>query len=222
MSVLQMPTSMVSPLVAGNHNTQLLLEYVTRFKPISHPIQFSACIDEHSPEAQIASMGAISEHVPLEFRAYLQELLAMKRIVVSVVPPRKTRCGDYRKRACGEHFITVNATDNQLSFVLTLLHELAHAFTPLTEDSKPHDKFWKLMFANLLIDCFGFFPPQLSAYLNLLACNPPSSKDICEDHMVCNCLQEGFKEQSLSRIELLRAMMTLKQRFGVNLKPVEI
>jgi hypothetical protein len=153
---------------------------------------------------------------------YLQELLTMRRIVVTVVPPRRTKCGDHRRHASGEHRITVNATDNHLAFMLTLLHELAHAFAPRTEHSKPHDKFWKLMFSNLLVDCFGFFPPQLAAYLTLLACNPPSSKDICEDHMVRNCLREGFKEQSLSRIDLLRTMMTFERRFGVKLKPFDL
>jgi hypothetical protein len=217
-----MPTSMVSPLMAGNHNTQLLHEYVTRFTPISRPIRFRASIDEQPSDTHIASMSAIGGLVPLEFRSYLQELLTMRRIVVTVVPPRRAKCGDHRRHASGEHRITVNATDNHLAFMLTLLHELAHAFAPRTEHSKPHDKFWKLMFANLLVDCFGFFPPQLAAYLTLLACNPPSSKDICEDHMVRNCLREGFKEQSLSRIDLLRTMMTFERRFGVKLKPFDL
>ena len=155
----------------------------------------------------------------MEFRSYLEELLTMKRIVVAVVPSRKTKCGDHRRHASGEHHITVNETDNHLGFMLTLLHELAHALAPRTEHSTPHDKFWKLMFANLVVDCFGFFPPELAAYLTLLACNPPSSKDICEEHMVCNCQVDGFKEQSFSRIALLRTRMEYERRFGVKLKP---
>lgn len=216
---LNIPTTMVSPLVSGNHNTPLLYEYVTRFTPILRPIRFHTSIDTQPFDTHIASMNAIDGHVPVEFRSYVDELLTMKRIMVTVVPSRKTRCGDHRRHASGEHHITINDTDNHLGFMLTLLHELAHAFAPRTEHSTPHDKFWKLMFANILVDCFGFFPPELSAYVTLLACNPPSSKDICEDHMVRNCREEGFKEQSLSRISLLRTMMALERRFGVKLKP---
>lgn len=219
---VNMPTSMVSPLVSGNHNTELLLEYVTKLKPVFHPIGFRASSDQQPIHTHIASMKAIDGYVPPEFRTYVEELLSLRRIVVTVVPPRKTKCGDYRRQPSGEHHISVNETDNHLGFMLTLLHELAHAFAPRTDHSTPHDKFWKLMFANLLVDCFGFFPAELSAYVMLLACNPPSTKDIIEDHMVRNCLLDGFKEQSLSRIDLLRTMKALEQRYGVNLKPYDL
>ncbi|MCX6906857.1 MAG: hypothetical protein NTY01_02315 [Verrucomicrobia bacterium] len=215
---INMPKSLISPLVSGNHDNQLLHEYVTRYTPIWRPIQFRARIDEQPSDTHVASMRAIGGHVPVEFRSYLEELLTMKRIVVAVVPSRKTKCGDHRRYASGEHLITINDTDNPLAFTLTLLHELAHAFAPRTEHSTPHDKFWKLMFANLMVDCFGFFPPELAAYVTLLACNPPSSKDICEEHMVRNCQVDGFKEQSFSQIGMLRAKMELERRFGVKLK----
>ena len=219
---VNMPKSIVSALVSGNHDSRVLYEQViTRYSPIWRPIQFRACIDRGPSDTHIASMRAIDGHVPVESRVYLEELLTMKTIVVTVVPSRKTKCGDHRRLASGEHHITVNDTDNQLGFMLTLLHELAHAFAPRTEHSTPHDKYWKLMFANLMIDCFGFFPPELTAYLTLLACNPPSAKDICEEHMVGNCRVEGFKEQSFSRINLLRTRMTLEQRFGVKMKPFD-
>lgn len=213
---VNMPKSMVSPLVSGNHNTALLLEYVTKFTPVLHPVQFLASCDQQRRPTHIASMKSINRHIPSGFRTYVEELLSMKSIVVTVVPPRKSKCGDHRRLPSGEHHISVNETDNSLGFMLTLLHEFAHALAPRTNYSTPHDKYWKLMFANLMVDCFGFFPPELAAYITLLACNPPSSKDIIEDHMVRNCLLDGFKEQSLSRIDLLRAMTTLDQRLGVN------
>ncbi|MHB9026668.1 MAG: hypothetical protein ACYC7E_21260 [Armatimonadota bacterium] len=217
---LNIPESIISILVSGDRDSQMMYNnLITRYSPIWRSIQFQRRSDRKPSHAYVAaSMSAIVDHVLVDSLSYFEELLGMQDIAVVVVPSRKTKCGDYRRIASGEHLITINETDNTLGFMLTLLHELAHAFAPRTRESTPHDKYWKLMYANLLIDCVGFFPPELTAYLTLLACNPPSRKDICEDYMVRNCQADGFNEQSFSRIEMKRILMKLEQRIGRKLK----
>ena len=112
-----LPKSIISAVVSGNQDSQTLYEQlITRFSPIWRPIQFQRRDDKSPSQAHIkASMRAIAGRVPQESHFYLEELLSMTPIVVTVVPSRKTKCGDHRRFPSGEHHITVNDTDNVLA-----------------------------------------------------------------------------------------------------------
>ena len=72
-------------------------------------------------------------------------------IFVKIVPPRKTIHGSYRlPSARRKHFITINNNLNPYMFLITLLHEIAHAHAYVNHKAKGHQKEWKTCFGQLL------------------------------------------------------------------------
>src|ERR1700742_4582889 len=68
-------------------------------------------------------------------------------IHLTVTHERKSVWGDYRSPSpdCPVHRISINANLNQYSFLITLLHELAHLLTYVhfKNEHAPHGKEWK-------------------------------------------------------------------------------
>jgi hypothetical protein len=70
---------------------------------------------------------------------------------LTVVPPRKTLQGSYRLPTPRHRpLITINSNLNPYAFLLTLLHEIAHAQAFKTYKTKGHQKEWKNCFKHLL------------------------------------------------------------------------
>ena len=71
---------------------------------------------------------------------------------VKIVRPRKRIHGSYRKpkTASKPHLITVNNDLNPYTFLITLLHEIAHLQACINHKSLGHDDKWKNCFAVLL------------------------------------------------------------------------
>lgn len=221
-SYANIPEEIVSGFVSSNHASEFFYDNImAKYVPSFRSPPFLLCVHNKPSSPDGESLRTIREYVPCDFRTYLEDLLTLKRISVRLVRSRKTKCGDHQRLASGEHLITVNETANQLSFLFTLLHELAHAFAPRTADSTPHDRYWKLMFGNMLVDCVRLFPKELTAYVTVLACNPPHSKDICEDYIVAKCGSDDFREHSVASIGLLRTRLELEKRFGMKLSDRE-
>jgi len=94
---------------------------------------------------------------------------------------RETRLGDYRAPTRQEpyHRISVNATLNCYSFLITLLHEIAHLTTHIhhTRNVSPHGKEWKLEFQKVLIPFLGknIFPQPVEQALQAYLRNPAAS-----------------------------------------------
>ncbi len=92
-------------------------------------------------------------------------------IHLSITHERSSVLGDYRNPARGEkvHRISINGTLNQYSFLITLLHELAHmlTFIQYKHTVMPHGAEWKQSFASLLSKFIGknVFPPDVEIAL---------------------------------------------------------
>jgi hypothetical protein len=101
-------------------------------------------------------------------------------ILVRVVRSRKTKHGDHQVTGAREFsLITVNASGNPWQFVLTLLHEVAHAEVVHCAIRRvaPHGREWKLAFRQLLHSHIHLFPPDLAAPVMDYARNPLYSAD---------------------------------------------
>jgi SprT protein len=89
--------------------------------------------------------------------------------------------GDYRRptREAPYHRISVNATLHPYSFLITLLHELAHMLVYLEYADKvmPHGAEWKQQFSTMLVPYIGkqFFPKDIEAALIRYINNPKAS-----------------------------------------------
>lgn len=75
------------------------------------------------------------------------------KVHLTVAKERKSILGDYRQRTNqANHRISVNGSLNKFSFLITLLHELAHLLTFEQYQNKvpAHGKEWKKIFGQLL------------------------------------------------------------------------
>ena len=94
---------------------------------------------------------------------------------------RRSLHGDYRppSRQHPYHRISVNATLNPYSFLITLLHEIAHLTTTVAFGLKaaPHGGEWKSEFRKILLPLMGrnLFPQDVERALQAYLHNPAAS-----------------------------------------------
>lgn len=92
-------------------------------------------------------------------------------VQLKITKSRKTIRGDYRHPTSDKplHRISVNGTLNSYSFLITLLHEIAHllAYLEYKNNIAPHGKEWKSLFRKVLSDFLNrqFFPHEVELAL---------------------------------------------------------
>lgn len=102
-------------------------------------------------------------------------------IHLTITHERKSVLGDYRNPMPDKpyHRISVNANLNPYSFLITLLHELAHllTYTHFKHTVSPHGKEWKTQFRHILIPFLGkgVFPADVEKALYSYLHNPAAS-----------------------------------------------
>ena len=102
-------------------------------------------------------------------------------IHLTLTHERKSVLGDYRHptRDVPYHRISINVNLNPYSFLITLLHELAHllVYVHFKHDAPPHGKEWKTQFRHILIPYIGkvFFPKDVEKALISYLHNPAAS-----------------------------------------------
>jgi predicted SprT family Zn-dependent metalloprotease len=93
----------------------------------------------------------LEKHLPQKAVNEAYRLLKKDEISLKIVPPRKTLQGSYRMQtAHRKHLITINNNLNPYAFLITLLHEIAHAHAWVNHKAKGHQKEWKTCFQQLL------------------------------------------------------------------------
>lgn len=102
-------------------------------------------------------------------------------IHLTLTHERKTVLGDYRHptREHPYHRISVNANLNPYSFIITLLHELAHleVWINFNHRVSPHGREWKMQFREIMTPFLGagFFPKDVEQALLAYLHNPAAS-----------------------------------------------
>ncbi len=104
---------------------------------------------------------------------YCRRLKQHYGFVFRVVRPRRTRLGDFRVLPGGQTQITVNSNLNPFAFLITYVHEVAHADVQQRYKRRvqPHGKAWQTAFGRLMQPLLTetVFPPAilkpLTAYL---------------------------------------------------------
>ena len=115
--------------------------------------------------------------------AYLQKY----SVHLTVTQHRASVLGDYRNAAHGQnHRISVNGNLNKYSFLITLLHELAHLLTyeRYRHRVQPHGREWKNIYGELLFIFLQkkIFPDDVARVLQQSLNNPGASA----------CAEEGL------------------------------
>ena len=92
--------------------------------------------------------------LPPGFEDIVVDLFLSSPVKFKIVPPRKTKLGDFRVGyGLEKPQITVNGDLNPYSFLITTLHEFAHLHTFQQHGNRvnPHGDEWKTNFRKLLI-----------------------------------------------------------------------
>ena len=116
--------------------------------------------------------------------AYLHQY----KIHLTIARERKSILGDYRHRTnLQNHRISVNGNLNHYSFLVTLLHELAHllTFEQYGNRVQPHGREWKMIFGKLLQQFIEhkIFPADIEAEL-LLSLKNPAASSCAEENLL--------------------------------------
>ena len=98
-------------------------------------------------------LHALEKYLPPDTFQAVAAYLQQYKVHLTVTRERKTILGNYRN-AHNEHThrISVNGNLNSYSFLITLLHELAHLLTFEQYKNKvpPHGREWKTLYGRLL------------------------------------------------------------------------
>ena len=131
--------------------------------------------------------------------AYLQQ----HKVHLTIAKERASILGDYRHRTnLANHRISINSNLNKYSFLITLLHELAHllTFEQFGNKVQSHGKEWKLIFGQLLAQFVEHkvFPADLEKEI-LLSLKSPAASSCAEDGLlrVLRRYDEGNSNQQL-------------------------
>ena len=117
------------------------------------------------------------------------QVLQQYKVHLTITKERKTVLGDYRHAgySSSNHCISVNGNLNKYSFLITLVHELAHLVTFLEYGNRvrAHGKEWKHLYKLLLIQFLQLqlFPADVMAKLQSSLHNLPASSCADEDLM---------------------------------------
>lgn len=124
------------------------------------------------------------------------QYLNQYKVQLTITRQRETILGDYRHQHLNKgHRISVNGNLNHYSFLITLLHELAHLLTyeRFGHRVMPHGQEWKKEFAKILSQFLmhKVFPPDIEKTLLRSIENPAASS--CGDVKLLRVLKNYDK-----------------------------
>lgn len=139
------------------------------------------------PKKEVA-IDSLKTYLPDNTYEAVLIYLRQYKVHLTVAKERKTVLGDYRHRTIHDnHRISVNGNLNKYSFLITLLHELAHllTFEKYGNSVYAHGKEWKTIYAALL-DQFlqhNIFPADIEREL-LQSLKNPAASSCAEDGLL--------------------------------------
>lgn len=133
-------------------------------------------------------------HIPENSLDYVMALWREYPFSFTVAGSRKSCLGNYRFNK-GQHYISVNGDSNRYSFLITLIHEIAHqrvriAHKPFKKRPMPHGKEWKHHFKVLMAPLLNpeVFPEDILSVLIPHMRNPAASST--KDAALVRALEE--------------------------------
>jgi SprT protein len=135
-----------------------------------------------------APIHQLQEFLPPNTYEPVLEYLQFYKVHLTLTKERKSILGDYRHQTHhSNHRISVNGNLNKFSFLVTLLHELAHllTFEQFRNKVSPHGREWKMIFSKLLEQFLKhkIFPADIEREL-LLSLKNPAATSCAEDGLI--------------------------------------
>ena len=137
---------------------------------------------------QEAPLTHLNSFLPPGTYHAVEEYLRVYKIHLTITRHRKSILGDYRHRThFNNHRISVNGNLNKYSFLITLLHEIAHllTFEKYGNRAVAHGAEWKTIYASLLKQFVEskIFPADIEIELFASLKNPAASS-CAEDDLI--------------------------------------
>ena len=155
-----------------------------------------------------APLEAISKYIPDKAAPLILDYLQKYKVHLTITRERKSVLGDYRHATTFKsHRISINGNLNRYSFLITLIHELAHlvTFQQHRHSVDPHGKEWKKIYGMLLKDFLNplIFPPDLLQTLKDSLHDLPASS--CSDDRLMRVLRNyDVKSTGMLMVEQIR------------------
>src|SRR5689334_22778425 len=137
---------------------------------------------------QEAPIDHLQTYLPPNSFDAVMSYLHQYKVQLTITKERKSILGDYRHRTHYEnHRISVNGNLNKFSFLVTLIHEIAHLLTYEQFGNKvaAHGKEWKHLYGSLLHQFLQnrIFPADIEKELMITLRNPAATS-CAEDGLV--------------------------------------
>ncbi|MBC7889327.1 MAG: SprT-like domain-containing protein [Ferruginibacter sp.] len=174
---------------------------------------------------QEAPLQQLKQYLPEGSFDEVSHYLRHYNVQLTITRERKSVLGDYRNSfADKNHRISVNGNLNPYSFLITLLHELAHLFTyeRFGHRVQAHGQEWKNEYSKVLAQFLlkKIFPTDIQKTLLNTLQNPAASS--CADSSLLRVLhQYDTKKEGVSLIETLPAGTVFKIKGGREFKKAE-
>ncbi len=138
-------------------------------------------------------LQALTDYLPENSFEQVADYLQHYKVHLTLTRQRQSVLGDYRNAVHGKnHRISINGNLNKFSFLITLLHELAHlvAFEKFGNRILAHGKEWKSVYKNLLADFVNrkIFPADVEQALYQSMQNPAASS--CAEESLLRILRK--------------------------------
>jgi SprT protein len=148
-------------------------------------------------------IGQLQDYLPDGTYEPVLAYLRQHKVHLTVARERKSILGDYRHRTTHSHHrISVNGNLNKFSFLITLLHELAHlvTFEQFSNRVAAHGKEWKQVYGNLLHQFLqhNIFPPDIEKELQQSLKNPAATS--CAEDGLLRVLRKYDEKKNGSRM----------------------
>jgi SprT protein len=135
-----------------------------------------------------APLEYLQQFIPEGSAVLILDYLHQHKVHLTITRERKTVLGDYRHATNAQnHRISINGNLNKYSFVLTLIHEIAHlaTFIQFGNAVLSHGKEWKSQYRQLLQEFIhlGIFPADIITALKKSFQSLPASSCVDDDLM---------------------------------------
>lgn len=147
---------------------------------------------------QEAPLQYLQKFIPESSASLALQYLHQYKVHLTITRERKTVLGDYRHATSYKtHRISINGNLNKFSFLITLIHELAHLVTFIQFGNKvqSHGREWKNLYAVLLKSFMQLdvFPADITHALKQSMHDLPASS--CADESLMRILRRYDKQQ---------------------------
>ncbi len=149
----------------------------------------------------------LQNYLPAAAAPQVLQLLQQYKVHLTITKERKSVLGDYRHaHDNAAHRISINGNLNRFSFLITLVHELAHLVTFLEYGNRvqSHGREWKHIYKIMLLPFLkpDIFPQEIIAALKSSLHNLPASS--CADEGLMRILRNyDKKEEGMLLVEEL-------------------